>query len=337
MYKAFMQHEFSKLLLSWYQKNGRDLPWRHKGGAHPDPYIVLVSELMLQQTTVQTVLSYFERFINRFPTVQALAQASQEDINLYWQGLGYYTRARSLKKSAEMIVHDFDGIFPSKKEDVLKLKGLGPYTVASFLALAFNAPETVVDGNVIRIICRLYHLTAPQDEIMQIIRSEAEALTDTAHAADYASAIMDLGATVCTKNNPSCTVCPVQKFCASKNLPDIEQIPVRKKTTKKEFSGYVYIIKNSKGEIFIRKRTEKGLLNGLYEFPWSENKLFTDAKETSQSVTHIFTHIRMNLTICELSADSIRSDGFFVLPQNLQNYAFSTLMKKVMKNAVFKA
>lgn len=335
MYKTAMQNEFSKLLLSWYQKNGRDLPWRHKGGAHPNPYIVLVSELMLQQTTVQTVLSYFERFITRFPSVQSLAQASQEEINLYWQGLGYYTRARSLKQSAEIIMKDFNGIFPNNKKDVLRLKGLGPYTVASFLALAFNAPETVVDGNVIRIICRLYHLTQPSDEIMPEIRLKAEALTNTDNAADYASAIMDLGATVCTQKKPMCTICPVQKFCTSKNAPDLEQIPARKKTLKKEFNGYVYLITNNKGEIFIRKRTEKGLLHGLYEFPWSENKLFSNTQETSQSVTHIFTHIRMHLQICTLSADKINLSGFFVPKDKLQNYAFSTLMQKVIKKELF--
>ncbi len=326
-----MSNEFSKQLLTWYQKNGRDLPWRFKGGAHPDPYVVLVSELMLQQTTVKTVLSYFDRFINRFPTVESLASASQEDVNLYWQGLGYYTRARSLKQSAEMIVKDFKGVFPHQKEDVLKLKGLGPYTISSFLALAFNAPETVVDGNVIRIICRLYHLTSPQDEIMAQIRKKAESLTDKQNAADYASAIMDLGATVCTPKKPLCDKCPVRKFCTSKDLPDLEKIPVRKKTTKKVFNGYVYIIKNKEGKVLIRKRTEKGLLSGLYEFPWSEERLFKNAKETNQSVCHIFTHINMNLKICELKSDSVFSDGFFVLPQELDKYAFSTLMQKVIK------
>ena len=252
--KVRMLNAFSKLLLRWYQKNGRDLPWRHKGGAHPNPYVVLVSELMLQQTTVKTVLTYFEKFMSHFPSIESLADASQEEVNLYWQGLGYYTRARSLKKSAEMIVHDFGGIFPQKREDVLKLKGLGPYTIASFLALAFNMPETVVDGNVVRIICRLYHLTEPQDEIMSEIRKKAEKLTDKQNAADYASAIMDLGATICTPKNPACDKCPVRKFCASKDLPDIEQIPARKKTAKKVFNGYVYVIKNKKGEVLIRKR-----------------------------------------------------------------------------------
>jgi len=328
-----MSNEFSKLLLNWYKKNGRDLPWRFKGGAHPNPYVVLVSELMLQQTTVKTVLSYFEKFINRFPTVESLATATQEDVNLYWQGLGYYTRARNLKRSAEMIVHDFNGIFPQKKEDVLKLKGLGPYTIASFLALAFNAPETVVDGNVIRIICRLDHLTELQDKIMPKIRSKAEILTDKEHAADYASAIMDLGATVCTPKNPACDKCPVQKFCASKGLSELDQIPMHKQTLKKVFNGYVYIVKNKKGEILIRKRTEKGLLSGLYEFIWSETPIFDKAIQTDKFVSHIFTHINMTLQICELESDLSQSDGFFVAPQNLNQYAFSTLMKKVIKKS----
>ena len=328
-----MKNEFAKCLLSWYKINGRDLPWRFKGGAHPNPYAVLVSELMLQQTTVQAVLSYYPKFMNRFPKVEDLAAATQEEVNLYWQGLGYYSRAKSLKKSAEIIVHDFNGTFPQKKEDVLKLKGLGPYTVASFMALAFNAPETVVDGNVIRIICRLYHLTVPFDGIMAQIRSKAEALTDVDNAADYASAIMDLGATVCTPKNPKCSECPVQKFCKSKGMPDLEQIPTRKKVQKKDVHGYVYVIKNKKGEVYIKKRTEKGLLNGLYEFLWSENKIFENALETKNIVKHTFTHINMSLQICELESESPDLGGFFVLPEKLNQYAFSTLMQKVIQKA----
>lgn len=328
-----MEKEFSKILLNWYEKQGRDLPWRFKGGAHPNPYAVLVSELMLQQTTVKTVLSYYQRFMARFPTIESLANASLEEVNLYWQGLGYYTRARSLHRSAQMIVNDFHGVFPQKKEDVLKLKGLGPYTIASFLALAFNAPETVVDGNVVRIICRLYHLTEPSDEIMPEIRLKAEALTDKQNAADYASAIMDLGATVCTPKNPNCDVCPLQKFCLSQNMPDLEQIPYRKKMLKKDVNGYVFIVRNSKGEVLIRKRTEKGLLSGLYEFPWSGDKLFERAKLTDKTVSHIFTHINMHLKICEMKSDSCLADGFFVCHSELSQYAFSTLMQKVMKKA----
>lgn len=324
----------SKSLLDWYAESGRDLPWRVKGGAHPNPYVVLVSELMLQQTTVKTVIPYFERFMKRFPTIASLAAATQEEVYTYWQGLGYYTRARSLHNTAKIIMSDFGGIFPHTRADVLKLKGIGPYTVASFLALAFNAPETVVDGNVMRIICRLYHLTAPLDDIRAEISAKAESLTDKKHPADYASAIMDLGATVCTPKNPRCLECPWNKSCQSKSLPDLEQIPARHRLPKKEKSGFVFIITNSKGEFFIRRRTEKGLLSGLYEFPWSEDKLFTGAKDSGLTVSHVFTHFKLTLHIYFLKMQKTPTpDGCFIRPEKLGDYPVSTLMKKVFATA----
>lgn len=323
----------SDLLLTWYFENGRDLPWRVKGGAHPDPYIVLVSEFMLQQTTVKTVIPYFHRFMKKFPTIYDLAQADLEDVYQLWQGLGYYSRARSLHTTAKIIVEKFNGKFPQTRADVLKLKGIGPYTVASFLALAFNQPETVIDGNVMRIIARLYHLTAPLDEITDIIRDKATKLTSSRAPADYASAIMDLGATICTPKNPQCLLCPWQNFCQSKNSPDIEQIPFRMKITKKEQNGAVFLIYNKQNEILIRKRTEKGLLSGLYEFPWFVNSFpLLNAKDTGLSVTHIFTHIKLTLKIYTLMVDKNPiADGFFIPLQKLDDYALSTLMKKVIK------
>lgn len=326
----------SKLLLKWYNANGRSLPWRVKGGAHPDPYVILVSEFMLQQTTVKTVIPYFHRFMERFPTVQALAAADIEEVYQLWQGLGYYTRARSLHTTAQIIINDFGGKFPEERQDVLKLKGIGAYTVASFLALAFNQPETVIDGNVMRIIARLYHLTSPLDKIAETIRIKADELTSHKHPADYASAIMDLGATVCTPKNPQCLLCPWAEYCQSKGTADVEQIPVRRKLEKKEKHGSVYLIFNPKGEVLIRKRTEKGLLSGLYEFPWiEEGTLFPDAQDTENEVTHVFTHFKLILRIYTLRTDdSPLSDGMFVNPKTLENYPFSTLMKKVIKKSL---
>ncbi len=327
------------LLLRWYQKNGRDLPWRFRGGAHPDPYVVLVSEFMLQQTTVGTVIPYFYRFMEKFPTIYDLAQATEEDVYQLWQGLGYYTRAKSLNTTAQMIVNQYDGHFPKKREDILKLKGIGPYTVASFLALAFNQAETVIDGNVMRIIARLYHLTDPLDEIKSEIEIKASALTSKRAPADYASAIMDLGATVCTPKNPQCLLCPWNNFCKSKDAPDLEQIPQKKKILQKNKNGFVYLIYNSKGDIFIRKRVEKGLLSGLFEFPWSdEKKLFADAIDTNEKVRHIFTHIKLTLNIYVLQADNLPfDDGVFVNPEKLRDYPLSTLMKKVWNKKIKKA
>lgn len=322
----------ANLLLEWYEQNGRDLPWRVKGGAHPDPYVILVSELMLQQTTVKTVIPYFYRFMEKFPTVNALAAAPLEEVYLYWQGLGYYSRARSLHNTAQIIMQQYRGKFPQTQNEVLKLKGIGPYTAASFLALAFNQPETVVDGNVIRIICRLYNLEQPPAEIMPLIRQKAEALTDEYHAADYASAIMDLGALICTPANPRCKDCPWQNRCQARQLGNAEKLPLRNKIAKPEKYGKVYLVFNRKGEVFIRKRTEKGLLSGLYEFPWStERDLFpqTEPQDNRLNVTHVFTHFRLNLKIYTLHCENPDKDGIFTIPDNLKNYPFSTLMKKV--------
>jgi A/G-specific adenine glycosylase len=329
------KQKLSKLLLNWYAQKGRNLPWRVKGKSHPDPYIVLVSEMMLQQTGVKTVISYFERFMKRFPTIWSLADASLEEVYLYWQGLGYYSRARSLHASAQIIANDLDGNFPQEYKELLKLKGVGPYTAASILALAFNLPETIIDGNVIRVICRLYNLSQPVEEIGEIIREKAEALTDHDYPGDYASAIIDLGATICTPRKPNCLACPWQKNCLAYQKKNPESIPIITKLTKKIKQGSVYLIANDKGEIFIVKR-KKGLLSGLYEFPWCEKGVppfAADFIDSGLEVSHIFTHLKLNLKIYFLKKEEVPLEGAFVSPVQFSNYPFSTLMKKVYQKA----
>ena len=328
----------SKLLLNWYQNNGRKLPWRATKGAHPNPYVVMVSEFMLQQTTVKTVIKYFEPFIHRFPTIQDLAAADLEEVYQLWQGLGYYTRARSLHHTAQTIVNEFGGQFPQELPQILKLKGFGSYTAASFSALAFNLPATVIDGNVIRVICRLFHLTEPVERIKEDIITKASQLTDCKQAADYASAIMDLGATICTPKTPQCLFCPWKEACQSRDKPDLEQIPNRTKIDKKEKNGSDCLIFNHKGQVFIRNRIEKGLLSGLYEFPWKEDgKIdFSEIQDSGKQVCHIFTHIRLTLKIYTLKCErSPLADGLFVYPKELKNYPLSTLMKKVCRKMGF--
>lgn len=326
-----MTKSMSTLLLDWFALNGRSLPWRVKGGAHPDPYVVLVSEFMLQQTTVKTVIPYFERFMRRFPTIKALAEAAPEEVYACWQGLGYYSRARSLHATAQTIAKR--GSFPQNRDEALKLKGIGAYTAASFAALALNQPETVIDGNVIRIICRLYHLTQPVNTIKEDIRIKAETLTDRQNPADYASAIMDLGALICTPKNPQCLLCPWQRFCLSKKQNDMEAVPSRSKMSKKEKNGRVYLIYDDSGRLFIRKRTEKGLLSGLYEFLWTDNEEtppLPQAEDTGLKISHVFTHFKLNLKIYIVKNVPENTDnGFFIRPQDLSAYPFSTLMKKV--------
>jgi len=332
-----MQREkLSKHLLDWYAEHGRVLPWRHRGGGHPDPYVILVSEFMLQQTGVKTVIPYFHRFMERFPNVETLASATDDDVYLYWQGLGYYSRARSLHATAKMIVNEFGGRFPNRRADVLKLPGVGPYTAASFLALAFNQPESVVDGNVIRVISRLYRLTGPVTENMDVIRERAAALTDPDAPADYASAIMDLGATICTPKNPGCDGCPWAKFCAGRAAGDAEAFPESNRPVPKSKSGRVYLITNKRGDVFMTKRPGRGLLSGLYEFPWTDDgsRIFkADWRDIGASVSHTFTHFKLNLKIQTLSADRVPMDGKFVRPSDLSKYPMSTLMKKVIERA----
>ena len=320
-------------LLAWFDQNGRDLPWRVKGGAHFDPYAVWISEIMLQQTTVKTVLDYFPKWMARFPTVRDLAAADLQDVLLAWQGLGYYTRARKIHECARVLTDRYNGVLPPDREALLKLPGIGPYTASSICCFAYNLPETVVDGNVIRVMARLYGLThaVTKEEIYQL----AQKLTPKKQGADYASAIMDLGATVCTPDHPNCAVCPWVTACVARQKGLTGQIPLIRKPTKQERSGQVFLVRNNRGELLIRRRSGKGLLSGLYEFPW-----VYDAQETPLPMTgnplgrvvHTFTHFRLTLSVYESQSDKPLAPGdIFVSRADWDQYPFSTLMRKVLR------
>ncbi|MDY6407834.1 MAG: A/G-specific adenine glycosylase [Pseudomonadota bacterium] len=322
----------SRDLLDWYQKNGRDMPWRVKGRAHPNPYAVWISEIMLQQTTVQTVRDYFVRWMARFPDIKALAMADLSDVLLMWQGLGYYTRARKIHECAQILMQEYDGKIPPDRDKLLKLPGIGPYTASSICCFAFNLPETVVDGNVIRVISRLYGIkhAVTKEEIYTLARP----LTPKDQGADYASAIMDLGATICTPDNPKCDNCPWQKKCVAfrKNLAD--QIPLISKPKKQVRTGNLWLIQNDMGKYLIHKRQTKGLLSGLYEFPWrydDEPPLFPLNQSVFQ-ITHTFTHFKLTLRVYRKHTNaSPLADGLFVAPEKFRDYPFSTLMRKVIQ------
>ncbi|MBR4127807.1 MAG: A/G-specific adenine glycosylase [Alphaproteobacteria bacterium] len=324
-------------LAKWYEKNGRDLPWRVKGGAHGDPYQVWISEIMLQQTTVKTVIPYFDRFLKRFPTVRKLAAAPVDEVLLYWQGLGYYTRARKLHECANILVEKYDGEFPPDREKLLKLPGIGAYTSAAIASFGFNLPEAVVDGNVIRVLTRLKGWKEPVSSIMDRIAAFAGELTKASVCpADHASAIMDLGACVCTPRTPLCTFCPLNRECVAYAEELTEIIPDITKPKKEVKEGYVFRIENEKGEILLRKRTEKGLLSGLTELPWNTDKSFpfdADWEITNKKVRHVFTHFDLTLTVVRTRVSGIpeNSDGFFVPPEDFKKHPFSTLMQKVLK------
>ncbi|WNY23361.1 Endonuclease III [Methanimicrococcus hongohii] len=345
----------SSALLSWYDQFGRDLPWRVRG-AHPSPYTVWISEIMLQQTTVKTVIPYFYRFLEKFPDIETLANADIEDVLLMWQGLGYYTRARKLHECAQYLVKNHGGKFPETYSELLKLPGIGPYTAASISSLAFDKREAVVDGNVIRVISRLYGIQESTAISLPDVTKKAQNLMSDTRAADYTSAIMDLGATVCTPKNPVCNSCPFETDCAALSLHLIEEIPKIEKLQKINKIGKLFWIENESKEVLIRKRSEKGLLHGLTEFPWEavegdRSKLReipfpienTDWIETGKSVRHVFTHINLTLEIYQTKINSMKNEsdlmnlkksgGQFVSKKDFENYPFSTLMKKVIREA----
>lgn len=313
-------------LLKWYQKNGRELPWRTKGGPHFDAYAVWISEIMLQQTTVATVLTYFNKWMQRFPTIQDLANADLQDVLLAWQGMGYYTRARKIHECAKVLAEKYGGKIPNNREELLKLPGIGPYSASSICCFAFNLPETVVDGNVMRVTARLYGLT--KEISTKDIYPLAEKLTSQEHGADYASAIMDLGAIICTPTNPKCHLCPWNTNCLAHKKNIQESIPKIKKLEKKNVTGQVYLWKNQKGAYLIRKRTEKGLLHGLWEFPWIKAPQLTTQHQT---VTHTFTHFKLSLQIIQQQPPFKVEEGLWIYPKDFKNYPFSTLMQKVIK------
>lgn len=339
----------SEVLLEWYDQHGRDLPWRARGGEPCDPYAVWVSEIMLQQTTVATVGPYFQRFIERWPTVEALAGASLDEVLLEWAGLGYYSRARNLHRCAQTIVSEWEGRFPFGIDDLRTLPGIGPYTAAAISAIAFDKNATVVDGNVERVISRLVAIETPLPKSKREIGRIAEGFTPAVRSGDYAQAIMDLGATICTPRNPRCDECPWRSDCQARQSGQQERFPIKEpKRAKPTRRADVFIALRNNDQILIQKRPPKGLLGGLWEFPsgdWQEVDPGTDWqspdpegmpleaiwKATDKIVKHTFTHFHLELRIW--IADTIPTDspksGSFVPFDELSAYAFPTVMKKV--------
>ena len=255
--------ELPEALLSWYRKAHRSLPWREDR----DPYHIWLSEIMLQQTRVEAVRGYYQRFLEKLPTIEALANADDEVIHKLWEGLGYYSRVRNLKKAAQVIVNDYGGVFPSAHKDVLALPGIGPYTAGAICSIAFNQPTPAVDGNVLRVISRLTDDDRPVDTPAYKVQTE-KFLSGIypQDAGNFTQAIMELGATVCGPNRePSCEICPCREFC--KGRYRASQLPVRlPKRSKREEERTVFII-SCNDRFALTKRPEKGLLAGLWQFP----------------------------------------------------------------------
>ncbi len=299
-------------LLTWYDAERRHLPWRYAPRRKADPYRVWLSEIMLQQTTVKAVIPFFEKFVARWPTVGALAAASQDDVLQQWAGLGYYSRARNLKACADAVVRDFGGVFPVKEAALLQLPGIGPYTAAAIAAIAFGEKATPVDGNIERVVSRLFAVRQPLPGSKPEVRRLAATLTPSRRPGDYAQAMMDLGARVCTPKNPSCLMCPLQQDCAANAAGLAASLPFKAaKAARPTRHGLAFLVVREDGAVLLRRRVDAGLLGGMLEIPsapWTEH--LPDTKNALRmapvsaswwqvpgKVVHVFTHFQLQCVV----------------------------------------
>ena len=301
----------AEALLDWYDRHARAMPWRvgpaaRRAGEAPDPYRVWLSEIMLQQTTVAAVKSYFNAFTTRWPTVKALAAAPDGDVMAAWAGLGYYARARNLLKCARVVAADHGGRFPADHATLLTLPGVGPYTAAAIAAIAFDAPETVVDGNVERVMARVFDEHTPLPAAKPILTDHAARLTPDIRPGDYAQAVMDLGATICTPRRPACGLCPWRTACTAWINGTAADLP--KKTPKKRKPtrlGIAYLARRVDGAWLLERRPDRGLLGGMLGWPGSEwdeapqeaPPIRAEWRTLEAEARHTFTHFHLRLTV----------------------------------------
>ena len=307
-------------LLAWFDRHGRDLPWRTALGERRDPYRVWLAEIMLQQTTIPHGTPYFLSFTQRWPTVEALAAAKDEEVMTAWAGLGYYARARNLLKCAREIAER--GSWPETAAELKKLPGVGPYTAGAIAAIAFNQPAAAVDGNVDRVFARLLALKGDWAQEKKRLHKEVERLVPEDRPGDFAEALMDLGATVCTPTKPNCLICPVSNYCLAKAEGEPERYPIKPpKKAKPIRRGAAYVAVH-KGEVLLQRRPDKGLLGGMLGLPtsdWVEGERsdpappFKASWEEIGGVRHVFTHFDLRLTVQRVDLPRRpKADGIWV-------------------------
>jgi A/G-specific adenine glycosylase len=340
-------------LLAWYDRHRRRLPWRAGPGERPDPYRVWLSEIMLQQTTVKAVAPYYVRFLERFPSVEHLARAPLDDVLRAWAGLGYYARARNLHACAQAVAGRHAGRFPSTEVALAELPGIGPYTAAAIAAIAFDAHATPVDGNVERVIARLFAVEDELPDAKPKIRRLAATLTPARRAGDFAQAMMDLGATLCTPKKPACALCPWSDGCAARVRGDAETFP--RKAAKREGKlrrGAAFVAVRADGHLLVRTRPTKGLLGGMTEVPTSAWSHDFDAgvalaaaprlgrarwRRVPGVVRHVFTHFPLELEVhrAQVGAATRAPAGTrWIALADVAHEALPNVMRKVVAHAL---
>lgn len=346
--------DFQKKLIDWFLAHKRDLPWRSQPR---NAWFTLLSEVMLQQTRVDQVLPYFEKFVKRFPTIQDFAQAERDEILLMWEGLGYYSRARNLHETAKSIVSTFKGVIPSDYQTLLSIKGIGPYTAAAIASQVFQQPHAVVDGNVIRVLARY---TGIQEDVSssktkKIVQEIADSLMDRSQAGTFNEAIMELGATVCKPKNPLCEKCPISQGCVALHSVQTDAIPYKapKKKVPHHHIG-IGVIFNHEGKLLIAKRPDDKMLGGLWEFPGGKQEKGETIEETIirefeeevgihihlekpyPPIKHAYSHFKITLQawrgrlISGEAQPKESSEIRWIEPDELTNYAFPKANRKLV-------
>jgi A/G-specific adenine glycosylase len=341
-------------LLAWYDRHRRRLPWRSPPGEIPDPYRVWLSEIMLQQTTVKAVGPYYQRFLDRFPSIFALAEAPLDDVLKLWAGLGYYARARNLHACAKTLVERYGGHFPASEPALRELPGIGAYTAAAIAAIAFNVRATPVDGNIERVVARLYVVEQELPAAKSAIRRLAQSLTPAGRSGDFAQAMMDLGATICTPRKPACALCPWMHACAGGLRGDAEAYPRKaEKATGQPRHGAAFVIVRADAKVLVRTRSARGLLGGMTEVPgslWSHDFDAETALDqaphlgVSRSkwrriagvVRHTFSHFPLELAVYRIAVPTrtqAPAGTRWTAVTELESEALPTVMRKVLAHA----
>ncbi len=346
--------EFQEDLISWFQREQRDLPWRKD----QDPYKVWVSEIMLQQTRVDTVIPYFNRFIEKFPTIDALATADEEDVLKAWEGLGYYSRVRNLQTAVKEVNEKYEGIVPDTQKEISSLKGVGPYTAGAILSIAYSKPEPAVDGNVMRVFSRILSiwLDIAKPSSRKVFEEAVRNLISEENPSFFNQALMELGALICTPTSPSCLLCPVREHCQAFEEGVQTELPIKsKKKAARKLNMTAAVLFTEDDKVVIHKRPSKGLLANLWEFPNFEvgtsssgRKQLLDLIEEEYKVEcslkagvvtkiqHIFSHIIWDIEVYVGSIDSAilnDSDLIAVTREELDAYAFPVSHQKIWKEA----
>ena len=345
-----MESPFTEKLMDWNrQSNYRSMPWK----GEKDPYKIWLSEIILQQTRVEQGLRYYEKFITVFPTIRQLALAPDEEVYKLWEGLGYYTRCKNLLQTARRIHFDFQGVFPTTYNDIIKLKGVGVYTAAAISSFAFNQAHAVVDGNVQRVIARYFGITTPVDSVKgkSLFQELASELLDNKRPGVYNQAIMDFGATICKPQNPLCQQCIQQKECVAYSKGFIEMLPVKEKSLEKKKRWLYYFLVEINDKVYIRKRIEKDIWQNLHEFVLFESstpvetsfqehfflrRLFPSggykishiSRLYKQQLTH--QHIQGKFIVMRVASEVALGDYILVEKNRLKNYAFPKFIKQFL-------